>query len=236
MVGSSGPDPAGLADKILRVPLVACPPAAPEHRTSRSIVKLRRTRYAFGSRWIAGWWSGEPPNDRLVPSPLAGEGQGGGAVELPLADRLVSAASPPTPALPREGGGSKRDQNSTTPQSIMSHAFINASESIGTGALSFPQGRAPPTMRNICPGEEIGMVGGAHPAGNMDRRGSHFKQVHIGSKRVRWGWPGQRVVRAAQPQEAGGVKVTTAATPRPLVASRPGQHVVRATRRDSRPG
>ncbi len=39
------------------------------------------------------------------------------------------------------------------------------------------------------------------------------------------GWPGQRVVRPAQPQEVRGPGLE-----RPLVASRPGHHVVRATR------
>src|SRR5436309_802330 len=41
----------------------------------------------------------------LVPSPLAGEGQGGGKVWLSRRTRLEGVPGPPTLTLPRKGGG-----------------------------------------------------------------------------------------------------------------------------------
>ena len=57
-------------------------------------------------------------NTGISPSPLAGEGWGGGAECLttdrslpPQKNRRSPRVRPPTPTLPREGGGSKEKDN-----------------------------------------------------------------------------------------------------------------------------
>src|SRR5687768_13300845 len=70
------------------------------------------------------------------------------------------------------------------------------------------------------------------PCGASSRAGHWYLRKSQIIVRDQVGWPGQRVVRAAKPQEAHQEARHPAGAglvPGPLVASRPGQHVVRAT-------